>query len=223
MSFDTLAPWYRAMELVLAGNLLQSCRRAFLREAAQCRSALLLGEGPGRYLVELIRANPEMEVTCIDTSPRMLEIARAQVARARLPVDRLQLHCTDIRSCKVPVGAPELIATHFFLDCFPSAELSEVIARVASLAPTAATWVISDFRVPERGWQRVRSRLILKVAYWFFAWTTRLPAKSLSSPEEELQRHGFRLEKRQLFNHGLLHADWWRRTEIAAVAGLPQR
>jgi hypothetical protein len=50
MSFDTLAPYYRNLEFALAGGLPQRCRTAFLAAAADSRRAVLLGNGPGRFL-----------------------------------------------------------------------------------------------------------------------------------------------------------------------------
>ena len=92
MSFDTLAPYYRTMEFVAAGGVLQRCRTAFLAETVNSRRALLLGEGPGRFLVELLRTNPRVEVTCVERSPRMIaeaqkgldesELARVQFVQA---------------------------------------------------------------------------------------------------------------------------------------------
>jgi ubiquinone/menaquinone biosynthesis C-methylase UbiE len=84
MSFDTLAPHYRKMESVLAGNILQRCRTAFLDEAMNCHRALLLGEGPGRFLAELLRANPLVEVTCVERSPGMIEQARRTLGESEL-------------------------------------------------------------------------------------------------------------------------------------------
>jgi SAM-dependent methyltransferase len=79
MSFDTLAPYYRIMERVTAGGILQRCRTAFLAETTSCRRALLLGEGPGRFLEELLRANSQVEVTCVERSPRMIAEARRRL------------------------------------------------------------------------------------------------------------------------------------------------
>ncbi|MFO1513608.1 MAG: class I SAM-dependent methyltransferase [Verrucomicrobiota bacterium] len=84
MSFDTLAPFYGLMEVLTAGNLLQRCRTSFLTEAGTCRRALLLGEGPGRFLAELLKANPRIEVTCVERSPRMIEEARGRLTQAEL-------------------------------------------------------------------------------------------------------------------------------------------
>jgi hypothetical protein len=70
MSFDTLAPYYRALELVLAGKVMQQCRTAYLDQTTGVKRALLLGEGPGRYLVELLQVNPIFSEEADNDTPR---------------------------------------------------------------------------------------------------------------------------------------------------------
>ena len=50
MNFDTLAPHYRWMEWILAGNKLQKARTRWLREIAGARRVLLVGEGSARCI-----------------------------------------------------------------------------------------------------------------------------------------------------------------------------
>ena len=55
MSFDLLAPHYRWMEWVLAGEKLQRCRTAWLEVLPAPARVLILGEGNGRFLEALMR------------------------------------------------------------------------------------------------------------------------------------------------------------------------
>jgi SAM-dependent methyltransferase len=218
MSFNLLARPYRGMELFLAGNLLQHCRTAFLAEAASCESALLCGEGPGRYLVELAKANPRARVTCVDSSAGMIAMAKRHLRAAGLSQDRIEFEHGDLLAWRDFPGRFDWIATHFFLDCFTAGQLAEVIGRIATAARPDAGWVLSDFCVPGRGWRRWRAQAILRLAYLFFRLTTNLSTSRLIAPDAFLEAHGFRLCQRRIYNHGLLHADLWRR----AVAA-PQR
>ena len=81
MSFDALAPWYRMLEWVAFGDELQRCRVAFLKEITGPRRALIVGEGNGRFLCELLRLHPGVEVDCLDASDHMLRLARKRVDR----------------------------------------------------------------------------------------------------------------------------------------------
>ncbi len=217
MSFDRIAPYYRWMENVIAGPLLHQCRTAYLREAAQAQRALLLGDGPGRYLVELLRLNPSVEVTCVDASAPMLAAARQSLAAAGLPEERVTFVCADALAWTSASAPFDWIASHFFLDCFPASPLAELISNTVRAASPSALWVISDFRQPAAGWQRLRARIILKIAYGFFHWATALEATALTAPDPFLEQAGFRLTKKQIFNHGLLYAALWQRDPASQV------
>src|SRR4051794_3639299 len=95
MSFDSLAPYYRGLEALVAGKLLQQCRTAFLAQAADARSALLLGEGPGRYLIELLIVNPRIRVTSVASSAGMLVVAKKQLASCGLADRPVEFVCAD--------------------------------------------------------------------------------------------------------------------------------
>jgi SAM-dependent methyltransferase len=211
MSFDTLAPYYRGMEFVTAGSLLQRCRTSFLAETQNCRRALLLGEGPGRFLVELVRTNPRVEVTCVERSGRMIEQARRQLRRNGLSTARVEFQQCDAMSWQPPGGAFDLVATHFFLDCFRRDELEGLVARIGEGATTDARWLLTDFRVPPGGWQRWRARVVLALMYAFFRMMTGLSASRLAPADDLMERAGFRRKRQVMANFGLVRAELWAR------------
>ncbi len=213
MSFDAIAPWYRAMEALSAGGILQRCRTSFLTEVAGCRRALLLGEGPGRFLVELLRVNPRVEVTCVEQSRRMIQAALQQVKRRELDATRVGFEQGDALTWPAPTGVFDLVVTHFFLDCFRRDELEGLVAKVAASATSDACWLLADFRLPERGWQRWRARVVLALMYGFFRCATGLSASRLTPPDDFLEAAGFRLADQRLVNYGLTHSDLWLRTQ----------
>jgi ubiquinone/menaquinone biosynthesis C-methylase UbiE len=210
MSFDTLAPFYRSLEVVTAGGILQRCRTAFLAEATGCRRALMLGEGPGRFLVELLRANPGVQVTCVERSPRMIEEARRQLTESELA--RVRFEQADALTWQPPRGVFDLVVTHFFLDCFRREELQALVLKIAGSATEDARWLLADFREPETGWRRWRARAVLAMMYGFFRRATALSASRLTPPDEFLAAGGFRLAARRLANCGLAHSDLWQRS-----------
>jgi ubiquinone/menaquinone biosynthesis C-methylase UbiE len=213
MSFDTLAPQYRMMEAVLAGNILQRCRTAFLAEVAASQRALLLGEGPGRFLVALLRANPNVQVTCVERSQGMIQEARRAVRCHNLNPAQVTYEAKDALAWQPPPGGFDLVATHFFLDCFRSDELEGLISKVAASTTENARWLLADFRHPETGWQKWRAKAVLALMYAFFRLATGLSATRLTSPAGFLESAGFRLAGQRLANFGLVHSDLWQRDE----------
>lgn len=210
MSFDILAPHYRWMEIVLAGEKLQRCRTAFLSSIPTGKNVLILGEGNGRFLEKCRRAIPAAKITCVDASQRMLALARQRLGE---DTGLTEFVCADALTWTRPKGGFDLIVTHFFLDCFRPEQLEDLIGKIAEAAVPNANWLLADFQAAPGGLPRFRSQLILWTMYRFFRVTTRLPAKSLTSPDALLERQGFKLRKRQVSDWGLLHSDWWERAE----------
>jgi len=213
MSFDILAPFYRWMEAVLAGGLLQRCRIAHLVEIRDCRNALLLGEGPGKFLIALLRANPHIDVTCVEQSSRMIAVARRHLQKHGLDLSRVRFERCDALAWRPTEEKFDLVATHFFLDCFPPEQLGPLIAKIAARTTCNARWLVTDFQVPERGWRRSRAKATLALMYSFFRIVTHLPASRLTPPDGLLRAHGFQLDARRIANLGLVHSDLWQRDE----------
>ena len=211
MSFDTLAPHYRWMESLLAGEKLHRCRTVFLDDLPAARNILLLGEGHGRSLVECRRRFPNAHITCVDASARMLDQAQRNLIRHKLTADRVELIHADVLHWSPTAASNDLIVTNFFLDCFRPEQVEQIVTRLATAATPEAHWLLADFQVPRAGWKRLRSRLIIGSLYTFFRVITRLPAKKLTPPDPFLERARFTLHRRAESEWGLLHSDWWKR------------
>lgn len=208
MSFDTLAPHYRSMERVLAGDKLQKCRTAHLDSIDTPRRALLVGEGNGRFLRAFVERFPQPEITCIDASARMLDVAKTALNSG---AHVTYLH-SDILEAPLQAHHFDLIVTNFFLDCFPPHQLARITTKLAAAATSEAIWLLADFCEAPSGLKKVRSKLILSSMYLFFRFAAKLPARRLTSPDDLLLENGFELTDRRRFEWDLLHADLWRRS-----------
>ncbi|MEO7317421.1 MAG: class I SAM-dependent methyltransferase, partial [Chthoniobacteraceae bacterium] len=197
-AFDFIAPHYRWIELLCAGSLLQRCRTAFVGEIAPPRRVLIVGEGNGRFLAELLRRHPTASVTCVDASAAMLRLAGARLAADGLDVRRVKFIHADLSAWTPPRAAFDLIATHFFLDCFRADQLAPIVARLAEAAAPGARWLVSDFHEPAAGFAKWRARIIIQSLYFFFRIVARLPARRLTPPDDFLTSQGFTLRERRV-------------------------
>ena len=73
-NFNHLARIYRWLEYLTFGPFLWRCRVHFLPQLSDCRSALVLGDGDGRFTARLLRENPHLRVMAIDGSPGMIDV-----------------------------------------------------------------------------------------------------------------------------------------------------
>jgi SAM-dependent methyltransferase len=214
MNFDRLAPHYRWLERIFAGGLMQRCRTTFLARAKPCRRALLAGEGTGKFLAELLRENPDIEIVCVEHCAGMIEQIQRRLAREQLDAARVQFQQMDILDWTPPAEKFDLVVTNFFLDCFRATQLEKLVPLLAAGATDDAVWLLADFRVPERGWRRWRAKIILASLYAGFKIATSLSAGRLTPPDPFLASAGFALKERRLINFGFAHADYWRRKII---------
>jgi ubiquinone/menaquinone biosynthesis C-methylase UbiE len=210
--FDLLAPHYTWLEKFLAGTRLQRCRTAWFGELGDARHMLIAGVGHGPALVDLLRRHPELRVTCVDASARMLAVARRRVERAGVDWSRVEFVQASLPDWHPPAGRFDVIATHFFLDCFSPAQLPAVIASLGQAATPNARWIVSDFAVPARGPARWRAQAVHALMYAFFRVATRLSARRLTPPDDLLAANGFGRLRHVTYEWGLLQADLWART-----------
>jgi ubiquinone/menaquinone biosynthesis C-methylase UbiE len=218
VSFDSIALAYRTLETIAFGGALQRARIACLDEIGTPRRALIVGEGNGRFLCELLRRHPSIEVDCVDASQRMLDLARQRIER-RLPADAAHVRFLqhDITSWMPPEAPYDLIVTHFFLDCFSEARIANIVNRLSRAATPNATWLLADFCMPAGAFARIRAGLWLAAMYRFFRFTSRIEATELVDPSPFLRGVGFALARQHLFRSGIVKSQLWRNTGILPV------
>ncbi|HKP93838.1 MAG TPA: class I SAM-dependent methyltransferase [Chthoniobacterales bacterium] len=208
MSFDAIAPWYRTLQTIAFGNALQRARIACLDEIATSRRALVVGEGNGRFLTELLRTNRSIEVDCVDDSEQMLKLARRRVCDG---AGRVAFLRRDMLSWTPPANRYDLIVTHFFLDCFPEDQLARIVAKLSRAARPDAAWLLADFRLSACGFARMRARVWLAAMYRFFRTVAGIDAQELIDPSPFLRDEGFALVRQHLLRRGLVKSELWRR------------
>ena len=209
MNFDAVAPFYRPLETLVFARSLQRARSAFLDEVAGCERALIAGQGDGRFVHALLLRNPQICVTCIDTS-------RAMIARARQRLDAEQLARAeflraDLLETEATPPCHDLVVTNFFLDCFTADELAQVIDKLARSACARAAWLVAEFHVPHAGLPHVAAQALVALMYLFFRLTTGSSASELPQHDRLLESCGFRRVRTAEFYFGMVRAELWRR------------
>jgi SAM-dependent methyltransferase len=203
---DHLAGLYRWMEAVTFGPWLGWCRREFLGEMSECRRALVLGDGDGRFAARLLDANPAVEVDAVDASPGML---RALLRRAGAHADRVCTHCMDVRLWRPTRPPYDMVVTHFMLDCLTGEEVSALAQRLRGAVSPSALWVVSEFAIPKGGFGRWVARPVVSGLYLGFRWLAALSVNTLPDHPSALSGAGFVLRRRRTRLAGLLVAELW--------------
>jgi trans-aconitate methyltransferase len=212
-NFDRVAALYQPAEYMTLGPLLQRTRTALLDQLPSPRHALLLGDGDGRFVEQLLLRFPACHAIAVDTSAAMLSRLRRRCLRSvpnaatRLTI--LQRSALDLDPDTI--HAPDLIVTLFFLDCLSQSELDALVTRLAPALVPGGVWLVSDFALPTHPVLRPLASLYIRALYLAFRLLTGLRVTRLPEHGPALGRAGLRLMARRSFLGGLLCTELWQR------------
>jgi hypothetical protein len=207
--FNRLARIYRWLEYLSFGPSLWRCRIHFLPHLLGCRRALVLGDGDGRFTARLLDANPQIQVTAVDASPRMIASLERAATRHR---NRLTTEVADLRTWKpAESGQFDLIVTHFFLDCLDTNEIADLAQRLTPFLVPDALWLASEFAIPESRFGRAIAAPLVSFLYRAFRLLTHLQQQSLPHYDGALSATGWVLERGSAHLGGMLVSQLWQR------------
>jgi SAM-dependent methyltransferase len=208
-NFNRIARPYRWLEYLTLGTALENCRAHYLPQLLDRRRAVVLGDGDGRFLAQLLASNPDLHADAIDTSTTMLQLLR-QRCEAATPnaATRLRTHHAD--AITVPLeDSYDLVVTHFFLDCLTQPDLDTLITHINPSLTPGALWLVSDFRIPN-GLMRLPARLLVRSLYLAFRLLTGLRTTHLPDYATPLTQAGLTRIAHQHRLAGLLTTELWQ-------------
>jgi ubiquinone/menaquinone biosynthesis C-methylase UbiE len=206
--FDRLAAVYRWMEMATFGRSLWRCRCRFLYELRDCRTALVLGDGDGRFIAQLLQENPHVRVEAIDSSKGML---RTLLRNAGVHRHRVSAHHADARQWQPSNSNYDLVVSHFLLDCLTTEEAAALAERLRDCTTDQARWVVSEFAIPKGWFGRLVAQPLVTSLYFAFGSLTGLRIRRLPRYHEALSSAGFVLDQERPFLGGLLVSELWVR------------
>jgi SAM-dependent methyltransferase len=205
--FNRLASLYRWLEYLSFGPFLWRCRIHFLPQLAHCRHALVLGDGDGRFTARLLHANPQIRITAVDASPKMIASLQNAAAPHR---NRLTTEVADLRTWTPRGTEPyDLIVTHFFLDCLSTAEIAALTRRLTPFLAPDALWLISEFAIPESCFGRAIAAPLVFLLYRSFRLLTDLHQQALPEHHRALSASGWAIRSGYPHLKGLLVSELW--------------
>jgi ubiquinone/menaquinone biosynthesis C-methylase UbiE len=207
-NFDRLASVYRWMEMATFGCALWHCRCRFLDELRNCRTALVLGDGDGRFTARLLQENPHVRVEVIDTSKAML---RALLRNAGVHRHRISVHHADARQWLPGTSHYDLVVSHFFLDCLSTDEVTALAERLRPCTSDQTRWVVSEFAIPAGWFGRLVAQPLVTSLYLAFRLLTGLRVGRLPQHRSALSCAGFVLDQDFPSLDGLLVSEMWVR------------
>ncbi|MBK5256818.1 MAG: class I SAM-dependent methyltransferase [Vicinamibacteria bacterium] len=207
--FDRMAPVYDLLAGLGLGGRIHASQVALLPRLPGAERALVLGDGTGRFLCELLKSGGAAHAVSIDASPCM----------TRLTAERLMAHGLAERAT-LRVGGLEqlgderfdLVVTHYFLDLFDNAELGGVAARLETALLPGGHWLFSDFATPGHGCAGLARRSVVAGLYAFFRAACGINARQLPNFDRAFDAIGLERLADESLGAGLLSAALLRKS-----------
>lgn len=215
MSYERLARFYKLIESITIGPPLLNARLAhldLLAEGPTPKHALLIGEGNGSFLLPFAQRFQDTQITVIDQSAAMLEIAQSRALEAGIDMTRIFFRQADMQSATLPTNYYDLIVTLFFFDNFDESTVCKMITALEGAATVPAQWLLADFQIPEHGWRRLRARFWLAILYGFFRAFAVIPARHLPPIEAILNSSNFKQTARKTYCGQMLYSTLYQRS-----------
>lgn len=201
-TFDLVASFYPLLEQTVFGSTLSRARSFFISRVTEGNNILLVGEGNGRFLFEMVKQTSSGSVTVVDSSARML----AAAARRLATVDhcsRIEFIHADILEWRSPVAHYDRVVTHFFLDLFTPCRIRRVVEKITRLATQDSLWINVDFSSEDRC---LRQQLLMWAQYRFFQLSAGIQASRLFDPRPYIRQAGWEILERTSLGSGWISA-----------------
>lgn len=209
--YDRLAPWYRGIETLAFGRALMRARTSLASRLNCPERILVLGDGDGRLLAELLTLYPQAGFVSVDQSPKMLQ--RQQTRAASIDADdRVEFVRADIMDWPLARREFDVVVAAFFLDCFEPATLSKLLPRLLDSVRENGCLYYVDFVVPPKPLPAFYAKIMLSVMHRFFAWQTGLRNASLVDVPEMLNRLSWTVANQSDQHFGMMTARIYQRS-----------
>lgn len=202
-NYDAIAWFYDRLARVIFGRVLINAQLFLLRAIIPGSDMLIVGGGTGWILEEITKRHSSgLNITYIDASPKMIELARKRdvgankVAFIAAPIEQALL-----------AGPYDIVITPFFFDNFNDNTMRHIFTAIDSRLGVDGAWLYCDFRNTEVLWQK----MLLRVMYLFFRVTCGVEATMLPDAEGCFRDAGYRGDGRALFAHGFIVSEIYRR------------
>ncbi|NQZ75577.1 MAG: class I SAM-dependent methyltransferase [Ekhidna sp.] len=192
--FDLVAPFYDLLGRIVFGKSLVRAQLAQINEITPGSSVLILGGGTGEMLTHM----GESRIVFVEQSKNMIQRAEQRPTVATVRFVNIDFLYFQARS------KFDYIVCPFFLDCFDTASLTQVVRKCKSMLASSGRLIVADFE-----YQRVNS-FILNAMHAFFSLMANLQSKKLKPLNEIVLSEGFELVEERFLHRNALFSRLYR-------------
>ena len=204
VNYSNIARAYRWLEYLVFASTLQRARLSHLTAFCQnlteidCPSIAVVGDGDGRFLLELLKAMLDCQVDYIDCSPGMLVVAKERVGDD----SRVSWSCEKFEEMEGKVY--DAIVCHFVLDGFDCEHRNDFVEVIAASLNSNGIVLVSDFDSTAH----CGAAALVVAMQWFFHACAGVPFVRVTKPDDMLLAQNMTL---------IAENEWWRRAVFSQI------
>lgn len=193
--YDKIAPFYDDLVGLVFGKDIYDAQTCFFNEIPSGANVLIIGGGTGWILIGLIKLNPCCKIWYIDSSERMIGLARNKVNENKSIVF---IHGTET---DIPVDVQfDTIITNFFVDSFSNEVLPSIIELIEKSLLLNGKWLVAEFVDTSKK----KHQSLLWFMHVFFKWVCQHPNIRLVDWQEAFKSRSFLIVKEKDFHQGFI-------------------
>lgn len=167
--FDRLSGTYDLMVKLVFGKTIRKAQITLIEKVVNKRKWLILGGGTGWVLEEIFKVHPNIEITYVEASQKMIDRTKKRDLKGH--VDYVIGSADQLP----PNRNYNVILTPFFWDMFSTTSALKIKATIEQKLENDAIWLLADFKNTDIWWQH----MLMNIMYWFFRVTCNIEASKL--------------------------------------------
>ena len=165
-SYNFIASSYSFWSRLMYGNSLHAIQLLLIKELPHKGHLLILGGGIGQILPSIYNQSPNLKITFLEASSKMIALAKRQTPTGQ--------YITFIRSDSLENMKIECdyVYASFFLDLFSPTHIKAIVRTIENHQTYPMTWFIADFDLGPKVKYRLLREFQIKLSILFFTITT---------------------------------------------------
>lgn len=194
--FDRLSVIYDLLVKIVYGRAIRNAQIALIEQVENKHEWLILGGGTGWILDEIFRIHPDVKITYLEVSQKMINKAKRRKPQGQVnyvlgSIDQLQLEKNY-----------DIVMTAFFWDMFSTNEAMRMKSSIDQKLKKEAIWLLTDFKNTDIWWQRI----LMKMMYLFFRSTCHIEASELPDFDQIFNKDQHTVQSINTFYNGMIES-----------------
>lgn len=194
--FDKLSIIYDLLVNIVFVRAIQKSQIALIKRVENAHEWLILGGGTGWILDEIFKIHPDVKITYVEASQKMISKARRKEPQGKVnyvlgSIDQIP-----------PEKNYDVVMTAFFWDMFSTKKAVRMKQAIDQKIKNDAIWLLADFKNTDIWWQEI----LIKVMYWFFRFTCHIEASELPDFDQIFIRGKHTKQFRDTFYNGMIES-----------------